>query len=156
MSPWKRCRCMWQSPGTVGLPSWTTGLSCPPQPPEASPGLPDTVIVKRGAALHLHREAPSLHSSPHPNSRPQGGRLEARGGGEEGPCLCAGRGHPCLRQSSGPWRKRRGGDKTELQVGDIQVRELPGALAWVRSNRVLARAAMMRKNFLSLCPGLHD
>lgn len=64
--------------------------------------------------------------------------------------------HPRLRHSSGPWGRRRDGDRTRLQVGDIQVRELPGAQAWGGTNRVLARAAVMRENFLSLRPGLHD
>lgn len=68
----------------------------------------------------------------------------------------------CRERSPSPWAeqwplgKGKRWDRTQLQVGDIQVRELPGAQAWVGTNRVLARAAVMRKNFLSLCPGLPD
>lgn len=63
---------------------------------------------------------------------------------------------PLPQAEQWPRGRRRGADRTELQVGDIQVREIPGAQAWVGTNRVLAKGCLMRKNFLSLCPGLHD
>lgn len=63
---------------------------------------------------------------------------------------------PSPQAEQWPLGKGKRWDRTQLQVGDIQVRELPGAQARVGTNRVLARAAAMRKNFLSLCPGLPD
>lgn len=70
--------------GTFFLDDWTRLRlqGWPPQPPEASPGLPDTVIERRGVALHLHKAAPCLHSPPHLLN--QGHKVEGwrRGEGE--------------------------------------------------------------------------
>lgn len=68
--------------GTSFLDDWTRlrPQGYPAQPPEASPGRPDTVIEKGGGALHLHRAAPSPHSPPNRTSRSQcGAGGEGRG-----------------------------------------------------------------------------
>lgn len=56
---------------------------------------------------------------------------------------------PCL------WGRRASGAGLSHRLGTLEDKEHPGARAWVRTDRALARAAGTRRNFLPPRPRLH-
>lgn len=93
-------------------------------------------------------------TSPTPCPQPLEGCMVAgcRGGqrGEQGPCLCAERGAP------GPGEGEQVGDRTEPMAGDIGCRGASCSPGLGGDPHGPGRAAVMRRNFPPLCPGLHN